>query len=62
MRVKAYSKREFEQLLTDNGFEFARCKGSHFVYKKENETVVVPKNLNSMIGRRLIKEHNLIVM
>ena len=62
MKVKAYSKREFEQLLNDNGYELARCKGSHFVYKKENETVVVPKNLNSMIGRRLIKEHNLIVM
>ena len=62
MRVKAYSKREFERLLTDNGYEFARCKGSHFIYKKANETVAVPKNLNSMIGRRLIKEHNLITM
>ena len=27
-----------------------------------DETVAVPKNLNSMIGRRLIKEHNLITM
>ncbi len=62
MKIKAYSKREFEQLLNDNGYEFARCKGSHFVYKKESETIVVPKNLNSMIGRRLIKEHNLITM
>lgn len=62
MRVKAYSKREFEQLLSDNGYEFARCRGSHFVYKKGNVTIVVPKNLNSMIGRRLIKEHNLITM
>ena len=60
MKTKVYSKREFEQLLSDNGYEFARCKGSHFVYKKGNATVVVPKNLNSMIGRRLIKEHNLI--
>ena len=62
MKVKAYSKREFEQLLSDNGYKFARCKGSHFIYKKDNETVAVPKNLNSMIGRRLIKEHNLIIM
>ena len=62
MKVKAYSKREFEQLLNSNGYEFSRCKGSHFVYKKGNATVVVPKNLNSMIGRRLIKEHNLITM
>lgn len=62
MRLKAYSKREFEQLLNNNGYELTRCRGSHFVYKKENSTVVVPKNLNSMIGRRLIKEHNLITM
>lgn len=62
MRVKAYTKREFEQLLSENGYEFARCKGSHFIYKKGGETVSVPKNLNSMIGRRLIKEHNLITM
>ena len=62
MRVKAYSKREFERLLSNNGYEFVRCKGSHFIYKKANETVAVPKNLNSMIGRRLIKEHNLIMM
>lgn len=62
MRVKAYSKREFERLLNDNGYEFVRCKGSHFIYKKANKTVAVPKNLNNMIGRRLIKEHNLITM
>ena len=62
MRVKTYTRREFEQLLNENGFELVRCRGSHFIYKKANETVAVPKNLNSMIGRRLVKEHNLIVM
>lgn len=62
MRVKVYTKREFVRLLNENGYEFARCKGSHFIYKKGNEMVSVPKNLNSMIGRRLIKEHNLITM
>ena len=62
VKVKTYSKREFEQLLNDNGYEFARCRGSHFVYKKGSVTIVIPKNLNSMISRRLIKEHNLITM
>lgn len=60
MRVKAYSKREFERLLKDNGYEFARCRGSHFIYKKASKTVAVPKDLNSMIARRLVKEHDLI--
>lgn len=62
MRAKTYSRREFTQLLNENGYEFARSRGSHFVYKKENVTISVPKNLNKMIGRRLIKEHNLITM
>ena len=58
--MKTYNRREFEQLLNENGYEFARCRGSHFIYKKANMTVSVPKNLNKMVGRRLIKEHNLI--
>lgn len=59
MKTKAYTKREFVQLLNDNGYKFVRCKGSHFIYKKDGMTVSVPKKLNSMIGRRLIKECNL---
>ena len=62
MKLKTFNRREFEQLLNENGYEFARCKGSHFVYKKESVTISVPKNLNKMIGRRLIKEHNLITL
>ena len=60
MRVKTYTRREFEQLLNENGFELVRCRGSHFVYKRNGETISIPKNLNKMIGRRLVKEHNLI--
>lgn len=60
MRFKTYNRREFERLLNENGYELARSRGSHFVYKKESITISVPKNLNKMIGRRLIKEYNLI--
>ena len=60
MKAKNYNRRDFEQLLNENGYEFARCRGSHFIYKKDNVTISVPKNLNKMLGRRLIKEHNLI--
>lgn len=62
MKAKTYSRREFERLLIDNRYELVRCKGSHFVYKKENITISVPKNLNKMVGRRLIKEYNLITI
>lgn len=60
MKAKTYNRREFERLLIENGYELARCKGSHFVYKKENLTISVPKKLNKMIGRRLVKEYGLV--
>ena len=61
MKAKSYTRKEFVQILNKNGFEYVRCKGSHFVYKRNGETVSVPKNLNKMIGLRLVKEHNLTV-
>lgn len=53
------TRRRFEQLLNKNGYEFVRSKGSHFIYKKGGDIVVIPLRLNRMIGRRLIKEHRL---
>ena len=46
--MKAYNKREFTNILNDNGYEYIRCKGSHFIYQKKNEIISVPKNLNKI--------------
>lgn len=59
MKAKSYTKREFEQLLVNNGFSLCRIKGSHFIYKNGKDLISVPKNLNKMIGLRLIKEYHL---
>ena len=59
MKAKSYTKREFEQLLVNNGFFLCRIKGSHFIYKNGKDLISVPKNLNKMIGLRLIKEYHL---
>ena len=56
---KTYSTREFKKLLNNNGYELARQKGDHIIYKKENNIVVITKNLNKMVAKRLIKENNL---
>lgn len=60
MHVKPYTKKEFEKLLVNNGFSLQRVKGSHFIYKKGTDLISIPKNLNKMISRRLIKEYHLI--
>lgn len=58
---KTKQLREFEPILHRNGYRFARCKGSHFIFinRTLHKTIVVNKNLNEMVRERLIKENNL---
>ena len=58
-KTKAYSTQELVRILLDNGFEYVSCKGDHKKFRRGNETVVVNKNINKMVCRRLIKEHRL---
>lgn len=53
--------REFERLLSKNGYKYARSRGSHFVYinRVSHRLIVVNKDLNDMVKRRLIKEYEL---
>lgn len=59
MHAKPYTKKDFEKLLISKGFSLQRVKGSHFIYKNGTDLISVPKNLNKMISRRLIKEYHL---
>ena len=58
-KTKEFSTMEFERIIRNNGFIFDRQRGDHKIYKRKGETVVLNKNLNKMVARRLIKEHNL---
>ena len=50
-KTKSYNKREFNRMLIDNGFELSRIRGSH--------EIVINKDPNYMVVRRLIKEFDL---
>lgn len=57
-----YTRREFEKILSSNGFVFVRQSGGHIIYKRnENETCVIPQVIQEPIAKRLIKEHRLIL-
>lgn len=58
-KTKEFSSQEFIRILLDNGFEYVSCKGDHKKFRRGVETVVVNKNLNKMVARRLLKTHNL---
>lgn len=59
--MKQYTQREFIRMCKSNGFNYLKHKGSHAIYR-HSETgrhISIPKNLNSCIALRLIKENKL---
>ena len=63
MKMRNYTFRQMVKIIEANGFEYVRCTGDHFIYKKKGErnTITLAKNkhVNPCIARRLIKECNL---
>lgn len=58
--MKQYTQREFIKVVKRNGFRYNRCNGSHSIYTNDiGKHISIPKNLESVIARRLIKENNL---
>ena len=57
-----YTRREFEKILSSNGFVFVRQSGGHIIYKRNgDETCVIPQVIQEPIAKRLIKEHKLVL-
>ncbi len=59
--MKQYSARELKKIVTANGFILVRTNGDHFIYKRDDETIVINKNINMCVANRLIKQHKLVV-
>ena len=41
---KTKQLREFEPILSRNGYKLARCRGSHFIYVNRNTHRILPVN------------------
>lgn len=60
--MKQYTQREFIRIVENNGFSYNRHSGSHAIYvNTKGNHISIPKKLESVIARRLIKENNLII-
>lgn len=57
--MKQYTQREFIRIVKNNGFQYSRHNGDHAIYVKCGRHISIPKNLECVIARRLIKENNL---
>lgn len=59
--MKQYTSREFIKIAKANGFTYKRHNGGHAIYMDINgRHMSIPKNLECVIARRLIKENNLV--
>ena len=60
--MRQYTLREFIKIVEFNGFYYDRCKGDHAIYVNDKgRHISIPKNLERVIARRLIKENNLVI-
>lgn len=59
-KTKSYNKREFNKILINNGFLLVRQRGSHNIFKRGSEEIVISNNLNYMIAKRLVKTYGLV--
>ena len=59
--MRQYTQREFIKIVVKNGFHYSRHNGDHAIYVNDKgRHISIPKNLECVIARRLIKENNLI--
>lgn len=59
--MRQYTSREFIRIVKFNGFRYSRHSGDHAIYVNDKgRHISMPKNLECVIARRLIKENNLI--
>ena len=55
-KLPRLTAKEAENLLFDNGFEFERQKGSHKIYKKGSQRMVLPHHSGKILHPKIIKE------
>lgn len=59
--MKQFKTKEFIKLVERNGFHYVRHSGGHAIYYNDNgEHISIPKKIECVIARRLIKENNLV--
>ena len=59
--MRQFTHREFVRVVVANSFYYDRHNGDHAIYVNDRRKhISIPKNLECVIARRLIKENNLI--
>jgi len=61
-KMRIFTQKEWERVMTDNGYELRRHNGDHRIYvSKAGRHISIKYPLNPCISRRLIKEYSLTI-
>lgn len=55
-KLPILNAKEAEKLLLEFGFELIRTNGSHRIYKKEEERIVIPFHETKSLHPKIVKE------
>ena len=55
-KLPRLTAKEAEKILLNAGFEFIRSKGSHRIYRKDDNRVVVPFHSGKILHPKIIKQ------
>ncbi|MEK7396956.1 MAG: type II toxin-antitoxin system HicA family toxin [Candidatus Poribacteria bacterium] len=55
-KLPRLTSQEAERLLLSAGFELVRSKGSHRIYMKEQERIVIPYHRSKILHPKVIKQ------
>ena len=55
-KLPRLTAQEAEKILLEAGFELARIRGSHHIYKRESDRVVVPHHSGQILHPKIVKQ------
>jgi len=55
-KLPRLTAKEAEKMLLENGFQLSRQKGSHRIYSKEGNRMVIPHHQGKVLHPKIVKE------
>jgi predicted RNA binding protein YcfA (HicA-like mRNA interferase family) len=55
-KLPRLTAQQAEKMLFEAGFELIRIRGSHYIYKRESNRVVVPHHSGQILHPKIVKQ------
>jgi predicted RNA binding protein YcfA (HicA-like mRNA interferase family) len=55
-KLPRFTAQQAEKMLLDAGFELIRVRGSHYIYRRDTERVVLPYHSGQILHPKIVKQ------